>query len=67
MSGTVSDVLYGTALPVEDWEEEFLRVAQDIIETGEERDTFASYQELEDRVYNLLGQFDSDRDDDEDI
>ena len=71
MSGTVSGVLDGSALPVEECcgEEKFLRVEQDIIESSEERDPFTSYQELEHRLSNILEQLDWDRDreDDDDI
>ena len=68
MSGTVSGVLEGTALPVEECcgEEEFLKVEQDIIETSEERDPFTSYRQPEDRSYNLFEQFDWTRDREDD-
>ena len=64
MSGTVSGVLDGSALPVEECcgEEKFLRVEQDIIETAEERDPFTSHRKPEDRLSNLSEQFDWDRD-----
>ena len=64
----MSGVLDGSALPVEECcgEEEFLRVEQDIIETTEDRDPFASYQ-LEDRLSNPFGHFDWDRENDDDI
>ena len=68
MSGMVSGVLDGSALPVEECcgEEKFLRVEQDIIETSEEGGSFTSYQELEHRLSNLLEQLDWDRDREDD-
>ena len=63
MSGTVSAGLDITALTVE----EFHRVEQDIVQT-EERDTFTSYQGLEDRFSKLFQHLDWDREEDgEDI
>ena len=49
--------------------EELHRLEQVIIESTEERDSFTSYQELQDRLSNLLEHFkwNRDREDDDDI
>ena len=66
MSGSVSGVLDGPSPTVE---EELHRLEQVIIESTEERHSFTSYQELQDRLSNLLEHFkwNRDREDDDDI
>ena len=54
ISGTVSGVLDGPSPTVE---EELHRLEQVIIESTEERDSFTSYQELQDRLSKLLEHF----------